>query len=719
MATRQVSTRNLVGRTSLSFIRPQRIRFAAAGTKPSTRLYAFFDGVSVDQYVTPDGGALGSNITTTPAGDISGYFDIPAMTFNTGDREFKLQDDPVYENTTIPGATTGFAKSNFTTTGLKESYQTTINTINQITVEVFGGSSDSGSADGGGDPLAQSFFTYGVTGGCFITAVDIYFQSKDSAIPVTLELREMQNGYPSAKRVSKYSTVTLAPASVNISSTSSSITKFTFSRPIYLEENKDYCFVLLANTNKYNVWTSKLGSTSVETGKTIFEQPFVGSMFKSENNVTWSAEQTEDIKFTLYKAQFTTGSSELLFKANAKPILVYGKNFSVTSGSPVVTCKLDFQHSFRTGDKVFLSGPDLGNYRGISNTVLSGTTGFVVTAVDYYTFTFSAGASATSTGTLASAGILNRVDVDLGGSGYVSPSITFNGGGGSGAAATAVVVGGKIVSVTVTNKGTGYITAPNLVLSDVSGSGALLTPITEAIFGAMINRPYQNFVPIVNIETPPDTIVANSVRVSTADYVVGSYVDAPINKTTLTGTLNSLVTPDVETTNFGTNASTLMLTQLQTSNPNVSPVVDMGEVPMIRFNNFIVNGKINANSETSPVTGTAQARYISKKVTIKTLSKDIRVLVNAASIETTSFGVFVRTSLSSASAAHESLNWAPLVCKTLTNTSSTWTAFKDYEFFTSSELSPFDVYDLKIVLYSENKTVFPKINNYRAIVLAT
>jgi hypothetical protein len=713
MATRQVSTRTLVGLKSLSFIRPQRVTFNTVNTKPSTRLYPFFDGVPVDQYITPTGGVLGGSIVTNTAGEISGTFDIPPMTFNTGDREFKLQDDPLYSATIIPGSTIGYATSSFYTSGLQESYQTTINTITQNVVEI------TASNDGGGDPLAQTFFTYGVTGGCFITAIDIFFQSKDSSIPVTVELRETQNGYPAGKRVSRYSTVTLAPSSVVISQTAASPTKFTFSRPIYLEENKDYCFVLLANTNKYNVWTSKLGETSIETGKTIFEQPFVGSMFKSENNVTWTAEQTEDIKFTLYKAQFATGTSELTFKATAAPTLVYGSNFSVISGSPAVTCKLPFQHSFRTGDKVFLTGNTLAAYRGISNTAICDVLGFAVTAVDDYTFTFSAGASATSTGTLASSGGLDRVDVDLAGSGYVSPSISFNGGGGTGAAATPVVVGGKIVSVTVTSRGTGYTSTPNLVLSDVSGSGALLTPISETIFSALINRPYQNFVPIVTVDAPPDTSISNSVRTSSKDYVVSTFIDAPLNRTTLTQTLNAVVTPDTETTNFGTSSSTQMITQLETTNSNVSPVVDMGEVPRIKFNNFIVNGKVNAASELTPKSGTAQSKYISKKVTIKIPSKDIRIMVNAASIESTSFGVFVRTSLSSSVSAHEDLNWVELVCATLTNTSPTWDKYRDYEFSTVSGLPVFDVYDVKIVLYSENKTVFPKINSYSAIVLAT
>jgi hypothetical protein len=196
-------------------------------------------------------------------------------------------------------------------------------------------------------------------------------------------------------------------------------------------------------------------------------------------------------------------------------------------------------------------------------------------------------------------------------------------------------------------------------------------------------------------------------------------MDAPLNEPVYVDDRNVLVTDDVELSNFGATNSTTMITRLETTNANVSPLIDLGEVPAISFHNFIVNSSSNAASELTASAGLAQARYISKRVTVETLSKDIRVLVNAASIENTSFDVFIRTSISGSSVAHENLPWVALTCSTPTNTSSTWSEFKDYEFFTDAILPAFDVYDLKIVLYSENKSVFPRVNNYRAIVLAT
>jgi hypothetical protein len=717
MATRTVRRNDLVGLTSLSFIRPRQISFTVTDTKPNTRLYAFFDGRSIDAFITPSGGSLGGNIVTNAAGSVSGTFNVPPMTFNTGTRVIRFQDSSVFDDVTAPGSTVGTASATFTASGLLQTFQETITNINIVENNILGAQpiNDRGG-QGGRDPLAQTFFTYGVKGGCFITAIDIFFQSKDSAIPVILEIREVVNGYPGAKLISDHSTVTLAPASVSTSINASAATKFTFSRPIYLEQDKEFCFVLLSNSNSYNVWTSELSKVSVETGKTIFQQPYVGSLFKSENNTTWTAQQTEDIKFTLYKAKFSVTSRDITFKSNSESMLVFGDSFSVTSGSAVVTANLEFQHGQKTGDKIYLTGIANGVYRGITSATISNVAGFTVTVIDDYTLTFNVGTNATSTGTLATSGILNSVEVDSAGSGYVAPVITII-GTGIGATASAVVVGGKITSVTVTNAGTGYTATPTYTLTDAAGVGAVLAPISEAIFVTAMNRKFQQLTPLVASLLPPETEIVNTVKTSNDDYVIGTHQIHPINNTKSVGKNAVIVNSATETASFGGNTSTEMILRMSTTNPNVSPLIDIGERPRLRLQNFLVNGKSNVASETTD-SGTALSRYISKIITLATVSTGVRLFVNGASTIDTSFDVFIRTSLSTSSTIHTSNAWVPLNCNVTRDKSPTIDDFLDYEFYLDS-ISPFDVYDIKIVLSSEVGYVIPKIANYRTIILAT
>ena len=41
----------------------------------------------------------------------------------------------------------------------------------------------------------------------------------------------------------------------------------------------------------------------------ITQQPYLGSLFKSQNASTWTPSQLEDMKFTLYKAEFAAGTT--------------------------------------------------------------------------------------------------------------------------------------------------------------------------------------------------------------------------------------------------------------------------------------------------------------------------------------------------------------------------------------------------------------------------
>lgn len=750
MATRTVSRTDLVGVTSLSFIRPQVVSFTITKTKPLTQLFAFFDGISVDQYITPTGGVLGGSIITDAAGSITGTFTIPALTFNTGERILRFQDDPSFEVNNIAGNTIGSASAKFTANGFKYTYQTTTTNITEVVVTltniVFGSppaaqtfttSSPSPSSPSSppplgsfldedpnptnvGDPLAQTFFTYGIAGGCFITKIDIWFQSKDSSLPVTLEIRNVVNGYPGPNLISKWSSVSLPPSAVSISNNSSLPTTFTFTRPIYLQENKDYCFVLMANSNRYNVWTSKFGDESVETGNTIFEQPYIGSLFKSENNITWSAEQTEDIKFKIYRAEFDISAPySFTSKVNAPPILLRGSALSTTNGSAVVVADLTFQHGYKTGDKILLSGVPDAVYRGIPVATMSNPAGFTITVTSDYSFTFNCGVNATSTGTLQYAGILNYVDIDNMGSGYVAPVATVSGGGASTQATLGLTVtAGKITGVTVLTNGSGYVSQPTIVVTDAAGTGAVLTGIADAIFSTAFNRKYQNVVPVMYAQTPPSTLIYNLMKTSDEDYVVGQHGVVNINESTNLGKHAIIATQLTDTLSFGGNPSTELITTLSSSNSNVSPLIDIAERPKLLLQNYLINDESNSASELTPSSGTAYSRYISRITTIDTVSTGVRIFVAAASTQSTSFEVFFRSSLTANNSNHRSGSWVKLSCDTETNLSTSDKEFKDYLFYKDS-ITPFDAYDLKIVLYSDNSYNYPIIDNYRSVILAT
>ena len=102
---------------------------------------------------------------------------------------------------------------------------------------------------------------------------------------------------------------------VSLSNDGSVATTFTFDSPVYVKGRTEYCIVVRTDVPDYKVWIADLG-TQDANGNEITEQPHVGVLFKSANNRTWSASQTQDLKFTLKRASFDTSAAGLVTLQN-------------------------------------------------------------------------------------------------------------------------------------------------------------------------------------------------------------------------------------------------------------------------------------------------------------------------------------------------------------------------------------------------------------------
>lgn len=158
-------------------------------------------------------------------------------------------------------------------------------------------------------PLAQSFYVVPSTG-IFATSVDLYFYSKDPTESVTVQLRPMKLGIPDTS-VYPYSEVTLYSDDIKISSDSSVATTFTFPSPVYLSGDTYHAIVVISNSSEYKIWVSRLGeldssSFNSTNSREVFvvKQPDSGSLFLSQSGSTWTANQYDDLKYTLKRAEF-------------------------------------------------------------------------------------------------------------------------------------------------------------------------------------------------------------------------------------------------------------------------------------------------------------------------------------------------------------------------------------------------------------------------------
>lgn len=252
----------------------------------------------------------------------------------------------------------------------------------------------------GKNPIAQSFFV-SEPQGLFLTKIGLYFKStftatSDTQIPVSLHLRPMRDGVPVDTQIVPGSVVYKAFNQVNTSNDASAETQFVFDEPIFLSAFTDYAMCVYAESPEYEIWISQLDETILNSAAaTVNRNPSIGSIFYSQNGATFTAEQTQDLKFKLYRAKFTTGVKYAANITNASlPREVLRTNpIKTVSGSGNIDVLFP-NHGLQVNDTVSISGAEaLGGYTADS---INGD--HTITAVDLGGFRFSMNTAADSDG---------------------------------------------------------------------------------------------------------------------------------------------------------------------------------------------------------------------------------------------------------------------------------------------------------------------------------
>ena len=455
---------------------------------------------------TPDTTSVYSigRLTTTRFGDVAGILSIPASTFRTGEKLFRLINTSTGD---IPSSTTN-GDASFFAQGL---LQTTENTIVSTVQPVIQRTSVNDSrvttttsvndvqVAGWWDPLAQTFLIAPgqYSQGIFVEKIRVCFKSKHDTSPVTLQLRPTVNGYPSSTTVYPYGSVTLTPDKVKVTDSpdlddATKYTDFVFDTPIYMLPG-EHAFVLLSNSNGYEAYVGEVGKLDLVSGLQISEQPYGGSFFQSQNGSTWTADQNLDIMFRIYKKVFNTSPATAQFLID-KPSsnVVYDLIHTITSDVTMANTTLDYSFlsekstggltSFVTVNPKEDYSMDDGNGRRVLNPTTGNTTFILKASMSTTNPDVSPVLDVTRFGTIFVDNYINNLPllnsgflIANSGSGYANSSdvtVSFSGGGGSGAVATATVVSNAITGIVVTNGGSGYTTSPTITITPGSGGGS-------------------------------------------------------------------------------------------------------------------------------------------------------------------------------------------------------------------------------------------------------
>lgn len=316
------------------FMRSRNVQVTGVRMKPSTRVYPYFDDELVTEYVTPanssfaNTAAEGSSLITDSTGTIYANFRIPnddTLKFRVGTKRFEFKD--IANTQTQSSLLTTSAHGDYTSTPLSITQRGTsfINlpqiskqnvsddrTLRSVTTIIQRDDrGDDNRNDDNEDPLSQTFsISAGASEGVFITKLDLFFGRKSSTYPITVQIREVENGFPTPSIV-PFGSKTLQPSEVTANpSVATNATTFQFDSPVFLKNGTDYAFTVIpgGNSDEYALWVGELGGTDVDTNELIHKQPASGILFSSANDKTWSPIQSEDIKFNLYRANFTTSA---------------------------------------------------------------------------------------------------------------------------------------------------------------------------------------------------------------------------------------------------------------------------------------------------------------------------------------------------------------------------------------------------------------------------
>ena len=810
-----------ISKALIPWIRPRTLTFTGTGFYPNTKVYPFFDGTSIANFVTPSSTEFtnsdvlgeGAQLVTNNNGSVNGTFRIPEYRFKgqenipkfkTGEVEFRLTSSSTNDQVTLPKTA---ASVTYQAKGILETEQETIlatrnaivsqNFVTETTsildtstrvISVEDQGSDRQNQENSNqyfftrpdspqfldsrkyvkqrnkrctysDPIAQTFLIE-EPGGCFLTSVDLYFGAKDNQQPVWIELRNVINGYPGPK-ILPFGRKLLQAADINVSDDASTATTYTFDSPVFVKEGQEYCIVIRTHSPAPAVWISQMGQTDVGGTRIISKQPHLGVLFKSQNNYTWTAIQSEDLKFTVNKASFDTskiGSLTLQNKiigesvTNELGTTVYGKRLKsnpiiLTNSSTVMKVKHIDHGMYSTSNNVRITGVSSGISTTLNGAITASDTSLTLTS----NTNFPAGSITLKIG--------NEIVTGSNSSGTVS-SLTraTDGSTAVGHASGDTVELYQILGTSLTeinkvhtalaNIGMDSYTVTLTTAPTISG-GSTTSEVGGNNVYASENYRYESGKTLIGALELPNTKIVTQLRNTTGTSPSGS--ETSYSTTTLSNALaiplnenfdlsvSNVIASDINETNELAGAKSLFLPITLTSNiSDRSPVIDLGRASFIAIANRLNN--IDSSSDVFPTTDYRDSTqpdgdqnafiYMTKKVALENPATAIKLIFSAHRRNSAEIKALFRTLRSDDASDFDELGYQFFNTTGTTdvavNASVDDDDFQEYVFTagitddgTGEPLPEFIQFAVKVVGQGTNAAQPPRIKDLRLIALAT
>ena len=736
----------------------------------------------------------GQALITDSLGQLECVFKIPntdEMRFATGKATFRLTDSST--NNRIAGTVFSSGEAIYEAFGQRQIKQERINSLRNARIirtdletqtrTISDSASDSDSTTsstsstqtgvfhGWGDPLAQTIRIEDPEfqdDGVFLTKVDVFFATKDESTnpkPVTMQLRPVVNGYPAWEAIPG-ATVVIPASSVNADTTAATATTFTFDYPIHLRSFTEYAIVLISTSLDYNIWISRLTETDVGGTQLVSEQPYLGSLFKSQNASAWTASQFEDLKFSLYRAKFDTTKTGHVYLVNQE--LDRRGGFVAKSDGRTRYLPKNPLETFSGSNKVKVKFYSHGMHSTLNNVIIRN----VHSEISDTTLNESAELSAadttitlTSATNFASAGYIKIDDEIIQYTGKSGNNLTGCTRGSDGTTAAThedasvvqyyVFAGIPLIEINKTHTAISGVEFDSFEITTTTNAGKTFTGGGS---GTLItkNISYDTFYPKVKVMEFRQANAITKAQI-TSGMSLGSTqtpfartanadsFEVPLYENYIFGSPKIVCSQINETNELSGNKSLRFDTILTSTKDSVSPVVDLGKGQMgvICISNRI--NKIDSSSDVGTITTSTStfkdskqpkgdnntAIYMTKQINLKQEATAIKTIFDASVQSEASLEVYYKIAQSNSDIPFEEIEWVPFnttgVPDVTTPASQHINDFIEYEYTagknddvttTTLPLEGFGSFAIKVVLKSLNTSKPPILRDFRALALA-
>ena len=315
---------SIIDKTVVPYVPVATIGVTAYGLRPnSTGLGLYVDAVLVKTGITTDSnGSVGVTFAFTSGGFLAGEKSI-RITDNTNTQNATQAVDGIFYcegnvRQRIDGVYSTrnpeYRRQTVTSEGIiKDPFNREVSYDNIV---------DTLSNNRWTDPLCQTFIVDGkaTPEGIFAASVNLYFEAKDTTLPVTVQLRPTINGYPSPSVSFPFSTVTMMPDAVNTglvgNTTTPVATGFTFSSPVYLPPG-EYAIAVLTNSKNYTLRANDSGVNLTNIGRG--NNPLVGTLYESQSVGAAVQNLGSDIAFSVNRCEFSPTTGSVVYGGLAVP----------------------------------------------------------------------------------------------------------------------------------------------------------------------------------------------------------------------------------------------------------------------------------------------------------------------------------------------------------------------------------------------------------------